>query len=168
MKQIYGISVIIILSISLSSCWMYSFTGASIPPDAKTFSIGYFPNRATLIQPTLSQEFTEALKDRFISQTPLTSVSLNADMQFEGEITGYSTAPAAISGNEQATSNRLTITVKVRFTNLKEPTKNFDASFTRYADFDAQTSFETIEAELNKLIIAELVDDIFNKAFVNW
>jgi hypothetical protein len=147
---------------------MYSFTGASIPPNAKSVSVSYFPNRATLIQPLLSQSLTEALKDRLTSQTSLNLFESNGDLQFEGEITGYSTRPAAVSGNEQATLNRLSISVKVKFINTKDETKSYESTFTRYADFDSNSNFELVEADLDKQIIDQLVDDIFNKAVVNW
>lgn len=158
----------IFIATTFSSCWMYTFTGASIPPDAKTVSISYFPNRATLIQPTLSQELTETIKDKFISQTSLGLIESNGDLQFHGEITGYRTSPAAISGDEKATQNRLTISIKVKFVNLIDDTKNFESSFSRYVDFNSSLSFESVELDLNKDVIEQLVDDIFNKAVVNW
>ena len=109
--------VMIVGSGMFSSCGMYSFTGASIPPEAKTVSVALFPNQADLVQPILSQTFTEALRDRFVSQTSLTLVPRNGDLALEGEITGYTTEPVAISGSQQAAQIRLKITVNVRFTN---------------------------------------------------
>src|SRR5512145_844688 len=108
-----GIAIIISFLglIVMASCKIYSFTGASIAPDVKTVSIIYFPNQAPLVQPTLSQVFTEALKDKFISQTSLTLVDNGGDLNFEGAITSYGTQPVAIQSGDVASQNRLTIAV---------------------------------------------------------
>ena len=95
----------------------YSFTGASIAPEVKTFSVDYFPNFTQLGPPLLSQLFTEKLKDLFLAQTSLKLVERNGDLRFEGKITNYRTAPVAIQANDKAASNRLTITVLVKFIN---------------------------------------------------
>lgn len=168
MKLFLKISVLIFLAFGVQSCWMYSFTGASIPPQAKTVSVAYFPNRATQVQPTLSQDLTEALKDRLQSQTSLNIVEQKGDLQFEGIITGYRIAPSAVTGNEQSAQNRLTITVKVKYIDTFDKKNNFEQSFTEYADFESNLSFESIEQELDKEIIDKLVEEIFNKALVNW
>ncbi len=160
----YILSVLLLLS---SGCW-YSFTGASISPDVRTFSVDYFPNRALQVQPTLSQQITEGLKDRFVSQTTLLMIEGKADLRFSGEILSYSVSPSAIQGNEQASYNRLTITIKVKFANAKDPKMNFETNFSRYADFQSSQSFETIEQQLNQEIVLQLTEDIFNKAVVNW
>ena len=100
----------------------YSLSGASIPPDAKTFSVAYFPNNATMVAPILSSTLTEALQDKFTRQTRLTQVEEGGDFAFEGEITGYTSTTASVAaggddGVSHAQMNRLTITVMVRFTN---------------------------------------------------
>ncbi len=168
MKIVRNFVLFISIAIGLNACWMYSFTGASIPADAKTVSVDYFNNRATLVQPTLSQDITEALKDRLNAQTSLNLIEQNGDLQFKGEISSYRTAPSAIAGNEQAAQNRLTITVKLKYINTKDKTKNFEQTFSEYADFESSQNFESIEQDLDKEIIDKLVDDIFNKALVNW
>ena len=152
----------------MSGCGVYSFTGASVSPDIKTISIKYFTNLAQLAPPTLSQVFTEAMKDKFISQTNLTMVERNGDLNFEGTITGYSTSPIAIQGNETAAKNRLTITVNVKFTNQKDEKMNFETTFTRYSDFDSNAILSSVETVLIKDINTQLVQDIFNKAIINW
>ncbi|HAH56879.1 MAG: hypothetical protein KUL83_02210 [Lentimicrobium sp.] len=160
--------VMIVGSGMFSSCGMYSFTGASIPPEAKTVSVALFPNQADLVQPILSQTFTEALRDRFVSQTSLTLVPRNGDLALEGEITGYTTEPVAISGSQQAAQIRLKITVNVRFTNKYDPKADFESKFTRYYDYSSNLNLFSVEAELIETITKDLVDDIFNKAVVNW
>ncbi len=146
----------------------YSFTGASISPDIKTISVQYFPNMADIIQPTLSQDFTDALKDRFKSQTRLTFVNELGDVDFSGEITDYSTQPVAITGNEAAALNRLTITVRIKYTNSIDTEQNFDTSFSRYAEYSSSQSLSEVEGNLIKEIVEQLTEDIFNRAFVNW
>lgn len=146
----------------------YSFTGASIPPDAKTVFIADFANRAPLVNPSLSNELTEALKDKFVNQTSLKLGDENSDLYFEGTITDYNTKPTAIKSGDIASKNRLTITIKVKFVNSKDTKTNFDTSFSRYEDYDSEQSLDAVEAQLVTSIVESLVDDIFTKSVVNW
>lgn len=146
----------------------YSFTGASIPPDAKTISIQNFPNYASLVNPQLSQVLTDGLRNAFSSQTSLNLVDYDGDLDIKGEITNYTMQPTAITGNDQAAMNRLTITIKVVFVNTKDPNANFEQSFSRYKEFSAQMNFSAVENSLVEEIVNELIDDVFNKAVVNW
>ena len=152
----------------LSACGFYSFTGASISPDVKTVSVQYFPNRAATIEPTLSQVFTEQLKDYFLEQTNLNFETELGDLNFSGEIIKYEVKPIAIQANDQAAQNRLTIAVKVKFENTKDDTKNFEQKFSRYADYDSEQNLAEAEDVLIQQITNELAEDIFNKAVVNW
>jgi hypothetical protein len=152
----------------MAGCGVYSFTGASIPPDAKTISIVYFVNNAQYVEPSLSQSLTDALRDRFQSQTSLDFVKDGGDLQLEGAITEYSTKPVAIQGNETAALNRLTITVKVKFTNLIDPSRDFETPFTRFEDYPSDQDLSAVKDQLISQINDALVDDIFNKAVVNW
>ncbi len=154
----------------LSSCKIvnYSFTGTSISPDVKTVSIDYFQNLASLVNPTLSSKFTEALKNRFVTQTSLNIVREYGDLQFSGQITGYTISPMAIQGNETAAQNRLTITVKVKFENIKDKTYNFEKTFTQSDDFNSDLDFSSVEAEKVDAIIVKLIDEIFNNSVANW
>jgi len=160
------------LFITLTNCKVhYGVTGASISPDVKTISVAYFPNRAPIVNPTLSQELTEKLKDKFISQTSLEMIRGDGDLIFEGEIIGYDTKPIAITGNNQtdkASLNRLTITVKVKFVNVKEPKNNFDSQFTAYEDYSSDKGLDAVEGDLVPLILEKLIEDIFNRSVVNW
>lgn len=146
----------------------YSFTGASIPPDAKAISIQNFPNYASLVNPQLSQVLTDGLRNAFSSQTSLNLVDYDGDLDIKGEITNYTMQPTAITGNDQAAMNRLTITIKVVFVNTKDPNANFEQSFSRYKEFSAQMNFSSVESSLVEEIVNELIDDVFNKAVVNW
>jgi hypothetical protein len=146
----------------------YSFSGASISPDVKTISIQYFQNRASLVQPGLSQNLTDALIDKCKSQTNLSLVNGLGDVNFEGEITDYSTRPLTVSADAEAAVNRFTITVKVKFTNAIDPDLSYEQSFSRYEDYDSALDLSQVEENLSGKIIEMIVEDIFNRAFVNW
>lgn len=152
----------------LSSCGIYSFSGASIPAEAKTVSVQYFPNNAQLVNPLLSNTLTNALNDIFVNQTTLQSVAQNGDLALEGEITGYSTSPIAITGNQTAAMNRLTVTVNVRFTNKYDESKSFEQSFSQYQDYPSGQDLSSVQDALVEEIVNNLCEDIFNKAVVNW
>ena len=160
--------LILLISLSLSACKIYSFSGASISPDTKTVFVGYIENNSALVNPTLSQSLTESVKDRIVSQTGLSLVRTSADIEFEGNIIDYTVKPIAIQGNEYASQNRLTISVKIKFVNNKDESKNFEQTFTRYSDYPGTSNLANVESELIKTINTQLIDDIFNKAFVNW
>jgi len=146
----------------------YSLSGASIPPDVKTITVKFFPKTAPLGPANLSQTFTERLKEKFIGQTGLTVVDRNGDLQLEGAITGYSVAPQAILPNETAAKNRLTITVSVKYTNTKDEKQSFESSFSRFTDYSSSVNLAAAEDELVREVFDQLVDDIFNKAVINW
>ncbi len=148
----------------------YSFTGASIPMEAKTFSLGTFENMAPTVNPLLASLLTEKLYDKIQTSTRLINVRSGGDMDFTGTITNYIVTPVALQGGDVtvAAKNRLTITVQVVFTNYYQPENNFKQSFTHYEDFDSTQDFLSVEQTLTELIVEKLSNDIFNKAFVNW
>ena len=146
----------------------YSFSGASIPLEANTVSIAYFPNNAPMVAPTLSSALTDALQDKFARQTKLQLVSTGGDLAFEGEITNYTSTPAAITANETAAMNRLTITVKVKFTNIYEPQFDYNKSFSSFVEYDANQLLQDVQDSLITDIVELLVQDIFNAAVANW
>jgi hypothetical protein len=155
--------------IPLAGCKVsYSFSGASISPQIKTFSIQYFQNRALLVQPGLSQYITDALIDKCKTQTNLKFINGIGDVNFEGEISEYSTRPLTVAADARAATNRFSIEVKVKFTNTVEPEYNFEQKFTRYEDYDSNLDLSQVEKDLSSKIIEMIVEDIFNKAFVNW
>lgn len=162
MKYLY-----LLISILTCSCGVYSFSGASISPGAKTFSVEYFKNNASSIQPTLSSLITESLKDKITGETNLI-LSKNGELQFKGEITDYRVSPIAIQANETAAQNRLTITIKATFINTIEESNNYSTSFSHYIDFDSTEELALIENELNDELVEIICDKIFNKAFSNW
>ncbi|MCQ2299312.1 MAG: LPS assembly lipoprotein LptE [Bacteroidales bacterium] len=146
----------------------YSFTGASIPPEAKTIAVATFPNYASTVNPQLSQTLTEELRNMFASQTSLNVVNGEGDMEVSGSITAYGTRASAISSGDEVAMNRLSITIKVKFVNNVDPNANFEQSFTRYRDYNAQLNFSSVESSLVSEIVTELCEDVFNKSVVNW
>ena len=167
--QISIIGCFLFVIACLFSCKMsYKFNGATIPAEAKTVNIKYFSNQASLANPALSQAITEALKDLFNSQSNLTLTDKTADLNFEGTITGYATSPVSIQSNDLAALNRLTITVSVKYINKFDEKKNFESSFSRYADYSSSKSLSEVESALITEINKQLVQDIYNKALNNW
>ena len=160
--------LILIAALVLTSCSIYSFTGASIPAEAKTVSVQHFPNNANLVNPMLSDIITNNLRDRFMNQTSLDEVPDNGDLAIEGEIVDYKTSPTAITGDQVAALNRLTITVNVRFYNRFDESKNFEQKFTQYDDYPSNEDLNVVQEALVNTICEKLCEDIFNKAVVNW
>ena len=168
-KQMWIRVILFVLApLFLAGCGVYSFTGASIPPQAETISVQYFPNHASTIQPRLSQYFTEELQNKFLQQTNLQMVDDTGELHFQGSITGYDTEPVAIGGDDRAALNRLTITVRVEYFNDFDEEAEFARTFSRYYEYDSQRSLAEVEDEAMESITGELVDDIYNEAFVNW
>jgi hypothetical protein len=173
MNKKLSIFILIVLSVVVfTACKVsYSFTGAVPMVGVKTFSVDYFPNRATLVNPNLSQQFTEGtngLQDKLIKQTSLSQISENGDLEFSGQITGYEVRPMNIQQGDLAAQNRLTITVKVKFTNNKDHSQDWEKTFTAYEDFDSNNSLGDVEDQLVPDIITKLTDDIFNASIANW
>ena len=146
----------------------YSLSGASIPPDAKTFSVAYFPNNAPMVAPILSATLTDELTQRFATRTSLVQVEEGGDFAFEGEIVGYSSTTSSVSSGDYALQNRLTVTVKVKFTNAIDDKMSFNKNFSAYADYDSTKLLTEVEGELITQIVEQLVTDIFQAAASNW
>ena len=151
-----------------AACGIYSFTGTSIQPDVKTITIPYVEYKALRVNPSLSNDLTEALKDKFRKLTSLTEVDYDGDLELVCEITGYDVKPTAVTANEVAAQNRLTVTVKIQFTNRKYPEDDVDKSFSAYEDFDATQTLDAVEAGLCETIIEKIVEDIFNATVAQW
>ena len=161
--------IAIMFATIISGCKVnYSFTGASIPPEVKTIDIKYFKNNALLVEPTLSQKLTDAFRDKFVSETTLDLVNQGGDLILEGVITQYYTRPVAIQGNDQAALNRLTITIEVVYTNTFDEDASFESSFSRYFDYSSSDNLLDVQEELIDEINRMLVEDVFNKAVINW
>ena len=166
MKKIFVALLLIILF--TQACGPYSFTGGSTG-DAKTLQIDYFPNNAILVEPTLSQKFTDALRDLFTRQTNLNLTTAGGDLYFEGEITDYKVIPITATADQAAAQNRLTITVRVRFYNKLVEEDDFEKTFSFYSDFDANSQLigGVLETALEE-IFERLTQDIYNASVAKW
>ncbi len=158
-----------VVAFVVQSCGIYSFTGTSIQPDVKSITINYFEYKALKVNPNLSNTITEALKDKFTKMTKLEQVDMDGDLEIIGEVTGYDVKATAITANEQAAQNRLTVNVKIAFIDRKYPENSFEnKSFSAYADFDAMQQLDAVESTLCEEIVEKLCEDIFNATVANW
>ena len=158
-----------VLAAGTTSCGIYSFSGTSIQPDVHTITINYFEYRALQVNPTLSNDLTEALRTRFRQMTSLEQVDMDGDLEITGEVTGYSVAPSSVTADEIAAQNRLTVTVRVSFMNRKYPEDDFDGqNFSGYADYDSSQSLDAVQSTLCAEIIDKIVEDIFNATVAQW
>ncbi|MCT4636962.1 MAG: LPS assembly lipoprotein LptE [Bacteroidales bacterium] len=163
MRKILYIPIIILL---LTGCTVgYTFTGASISADAKTVSIDYFVNR-TAFAPSFGDDFTDALRNKFSSQTRLDLISDNGDLRFSGEIKGYAITAEAVQGNDIAAQNRLTITVRVKYTNVLTPGEDFDKDFSQYSTYPSSELEPPVS--IVSEVMEKLIEDVFNASVANW
>lgn len=170
-KLLSGLCVAAALALTaliVHSCGIYSFSGTSIQSDVKTVTINYFEYKALRVNPSLSNELTEAIKDQFRRLTRLEEVDIEGDLEISGEITGYDVKAMAVTADEVAAQNRLTVNVKIYFTNRKYPEDDFEKSFSAYADYDSSNTLDAMESQLCEEIIEKLVEDIFNATVANW
>ena len=167
--SIAAVVALVVTAFIVQSCGIYSFTGTSIQPDVKTVTIPFFEYKALKVNPSLSNQLTEALQEKFRRLTRLELVDEEGDLEIVGTVVGYDVRATAITASEQAAQNRLTVNVKVTFINRKYPEDNFeDKGFSSYADFDAMQSLDAVEAGLCEEIVEKICEDIFNATVANW
>lgn len=152
----------------LAGCGIYSFSGTSIQPDVKTICIEPVINKATKINPSLANMLTESLNDKFRKLTKLEQVTEEGDLNLLVTVESYDVRATAVTANEVAALNRLTVTCKVSFTNVLHPEDNLEQSFAGYEDYDSNNSLDMVEAQLCETIVEKLVDDIFNATVAQW
>ncbi|GHT47138.1 hypothetical protein AGMMS49965_25060 [Bacteroidia bacterium] len=157
-------------TIFLTACSIsYGFQGGKLNYDVvKTITIQDFPNRATLVNPNLAPTFERALRDRFVEQTRLTAVNNNADIEIEGEITGYDIMGTAVKEDAYASQTRLTVGIRVSYTNHKEDGSDVNQTFTAFREFPASSSLTDVEDALINEIVKEIVDMVYNATVANW
>lgn len=169
MKKTFNIFCLLTLLLTAQSCGIYSFGGVTLDDRIKTVQIDYFPNNAPLVEPTLSQEFTLALQDLFLSQTNLNLVNSGGDLLFEGEISGYRINPMTATSQQTAAQNRLTVTVNIRYFNKYEEENDFERSFSFYHDYDANSQLTgSVLDEAFEVILERITQDIFNESVAKW
>lgn len=166
MKKVLYIALTILC---VAACGIYSFSGTSIQSDVKSITINYFDYKALKVNPTLSNDLTEQLRNQFRKMTSLEQLDMDGDLEITGEITGYDVKATAITAGDVASQNRLTVTIKVSFVNRKHPEDDFtNKSFSAYSDYDSTNSLDAVESTLVTEIIEKLVDDIFNATVAQW
>lgn len=168
-NKISILSIVFVL-VGLASCAVsYKFNGSSVDySKIKTISISDFPNQAPLVVPSLSADFTEALKDEMTSKTRLTLVQNDGDMQIEGAIVNYSISSMSVSNSGEAMDSKLSMGVRVKFTNKANHSEDFETTFSAYQVFSNSNTINQVQDELNKLLIDDIVSQIFNKTVANW
>ena len=164
-KQIY---LLLLLLPLLAACGIYKFNDTSIAPDVYTISVYNIENQAMKINPILSNTLTVALQDKYRKLTKLEMIEDGGDLEVSGAITSYDVTPTAVTSQEVAAQNRLTITVKITFKNRKYPKEDFEKSFVAFQDYDSTLSLDSVEAQLVDDIVEILVEDIFNATVANW
>ncbi|MEQ6125205.1 LptE family protein [Pseudotenacibaculum sp. MALMAid0570] len=168
MKKNISFFFIAICCLTFLGCGAYKFNTGNVG-NAKTIQIDFFPNQSTLVEPTLSQRFTQDMQDLFLRQTNLTQVPGGGDLRFEGEIVDYRVNPMSATSQQTAAQNRLTITVNVRFYNRLKEEDDFEKRFSFYSDFDANSQLTggVLDAALEE-ILERIIQDIFNASIGKW
>jgi len=169
MKLIFKISYLILVVISIAGCGAYSFTGANIDPNTKTFQVNYFQNNARIVEPGIDRDFTLLLQDLILNQTSLDLVNNNGDLVYEGEIVDYYIAPITATSQSTAAQNRLTIGVNVRYFNTQNEEKDVEQRFSFYFDYpgSSQLTGSNLEDAINT-IFERISQDIFNATLADW
>ncbi|MBO4468812.1 MAG: LptE family protein [Bacteroidales bacterium] len=169
MKKAVRIIALSLAVLAVCACGIYSFSGTSIKPDVKTITINYFEYKAMKVNPSLSNDLTEAVRNQFRRMTSLEQVDMDGDLEITGQVTGYDVRASAVTAGDVAAMNRLTVTVKVDFTNRKYPEEDFSSkSFSAYSDYESTTSLDAVESTLCAEIIDKIVEDIFNATVAQW
>jgi hypothetical protein len=164
----FSIVISLFILFFLNSCSVYNFTGTG-KIDAKTFQVNFFQNNATLIEPGIERIFTQRLQNLIQNQTNLNLISSGGDLVYEGEITDYRIEPMTATADQQASQNRLTITINVRFTNKNKEADDFEKRFTFYYDYNGadQLIGSKLTAALDE-IYERITQDIFNESLAKW
>ena len=174
MYQTYKqILIIVVSSLILVSCGIYSFTGSSIPVGVETFQVNYFDNTAggkpgSTIEPGLDRDFTIALQDLIVNQTSLNLVNEGGDIVYSGEIVEYSVTPMAATAEIKAAQNRLTMAVMVNYENVSNEDDNLEKRFSFYYDFPGNLQVYDIKDSALEEIFERITQDILNETLAKW
>lgn len=167
-RPLYTACILLAALLTVGGCGIYSFSGTSIQPDVKTICIEPVVNKATKVNPSLANLLTEELNDKFRKLTKLEQVSGEGDLNLTVTVESYEVRAAAVTAGEVAALNRLTVTCKVKFTNVLHPEDNLEQSFAGYEDYDSNNSLDMVEGQLCETIVKKIVDDIFNATVAQW
>jgi hypothetical protein len=147
----------------------YAFNGASIDyTQTKTIAIADFLNNAEYVYPPLAQNFTEKLRDTYTRQTRLQLLKSEGDLNLEGEITSFVFTPMAIAADSYASETKLTIIMRVRFSNKANPEDDYEKQYSAFQTFDSDRTIEEVQEELTSIMITEICDNIFNDTVAKW
>ncbi|HMR91308.1 MAG TPA: LptE family protein [Chitinophagaceae bacterium] len=160
-------AILFVSAAGYSGCGVYRFNDASIPDSVKTIKVNYIQNKAPYVNPQLSQQLTDRLRQKIVSQTKLSQTNDdNADWIVDATITGYSVTTSGIS-QQQVSSNRLTVSIDISI-NKQKSDKVDKYQVSRSFEFDARLSLQQAEASLSTEMLRGLTDDLFNKLFSEW
>ena len=158
-----------VLCLSSACSISYKFNGANINyQTTHSISIADFPNNAAMVNPTLSADLSETIRDLYQRQTRLQILSKGGDLELEGEIVGYDISQGAISADSYASESKLTIRVQVRFTNNIYPEESFEKTYSAYQTFDASRLLSDVQDELCRTIVTEIAENIYNDTVAKW
>ena len=169
-KKMMRAFALINLLVVVNACSVsYKFNGASINYDkVKTISVADFPIKAAYVYAPLATKFNEKLKDVYVQQTRLRLVPRNADLQVEGEITGYNQYNQAVKADGYSSEVKLTITVNVRYVNNTNHEEDFEQQFSAFRTYDSTQMLTAVQDELIEQMVKEIADQIFNATVANW
>ena len=167
-RHIFVACALTLTAMLAGGCGIYSFSGTSIKPDVRTITINYFEYTSEKVNPSLSNQLTEELRTQFRKMTRLEQVDLDGDLEIEGQVTGYDVSATAVTADEVAAQNRLTVTVKVTFTNRLYPEDNLEQNFSAYEDYDSMQPLDAVQETLCNQIVKKLIEEIFNATVAQW
>lgn len=161
---------LLLTAMILKSCAIsFKFNGASIDySTTRSIGIADFPNNAALVNPSLSNMLSDGIRDLYTRQTRLEVGRKNGDLELEGEITGYTLTPMSISADSYSAETKLTITVRVRFTNNVNPEDSFEKTYSAFQNFDSSRMLSDVEEELCSTMVKEIAENIFNDTVAKW
>ena len=168
-KMMHAFALISLLVLVNACSVSYKFNGASINYDkVKTISVADFPIKAAYVYAPLATKFNEKLKDVYVQQTRLRLVPRNADLQVEGEITGYNQYNQSVKADGYSSEVKLTITVNVRYVNNTNHEEDFEQQFSAFRTYDSTKMLTAVQDELIEQMVKEIADQIFNATVANW
>ncbi len=158
------------IAVVLCSCLIsYKFNGASIDySKIHSIAIADFPNNAALVNPMLSSDFSEGVRDIFTRQTRLIVNKRGGDLELEGEIVDYNLTPMAISADSYSAQTKLTMVVRVRFTNNVDIEESFEKTYSAYQIFDSSQMLNDVQDELCATMVKEIAENIYNDTVAKW
>lgn len=170
MSNILKTCLLVALTITMNGCSIsYKFNGASIDySKTRSISVADFPNNAALVYAPLSNNLSDAIRDIYQRQTRLEVLRRGGNLELEGEITGYTLTPMAVSADSYAAETKLTLTVRVRFTNNVAPEESFEKTYSAYQTFDSSRMLNDVQDELCNTMITEIAESIYNDTVAKW